>query len=630
MKYRPDIDGLRAVAVLAVLGSHLKAPGMIGGFMGVDMFFVISGFLIGTLVEREVAEGRFSLLGFYERRFRRIFPALFAMLAVTTVLALVFALPTQLDSYGRSLAATALSISNVFFYTDVGYFQAQQASYPLLHTWSLGVEEQFYLLFPPLVLAVSRAPRGWRVPIYAAIAAVSFAVSAYGAIHWPTATFYLLHSRAWELLAGFALVVVPLPWLGQAWLRNLAGVAGLTAIAGATVFFWEAMPFPGLVALVPCGGAALVIAAGNHGTHWAGRLLSWRPAVLTGLISYSLYLWHWPLISFAEHGLDLSIARWDVRVGIVLLSFALAYASWRWVERPFRRQGRFTRRSIYAGAGAAAVAACAVAGVFVAGQGLPGRYPAEVVRMARYLEVDTRRLYRSGSCFITTGDSFADYRRDLCLTPRGGGRPAVLLLGNSHGAHLSHGLRARFPEIDVLQATASGCRPLVGTGPSRPPRCGQLRDYVFGEWLPPRRIDALLVSISWEQRDIAPLEKTIAWAKARGIPVIVSGPVPLYDQALPELLARGMMLDDPALAARHRRGRQARVDAAVGAAARRAGVTYVSPYRLLCGDRAGCRTTTPEGAPMQHDLSHLSAEGSLFVARLFDAPFRRLTAVGRR
>lgn len=183
IKYRPDIDGLRAVAVLAVLGSHLKVPGMVVGFVGVDVFFVISGFLIGTLVNREVNEGRFSLIGFYERRFRRIFPALFTMLAVTTLLALVFALPTQLESYGRSLAATALSISNIFFYTDAGYFQTQQASYPLLHTWSLGVEEQFYLLFPPLVLAVSRAPQAWRVPIYAAISTISFSVSAYGAIH---------------------------------------------------------------------------------------------------------------------------------------------------------------------------------------------------------------------------------------------------------------------------------------------------------------------------------------------------------------------------------------------------------------------------------------------------------------
>ena len=281
MKYRADVDGLRAVAVLAVVGFHAGVPWLGGGFAGVDVFFVISGFLIAGVVAERQARGDFTLGWFWERRIRRIFPALMAVLAATSLLAWVLLLPRDMLQYVRSMAAALVSLSNVFFWQTSDYFGGEDQVRPLLHTWSLAVEEQFYLVFPVLMLLVGRYLPGRARPVLGGLAAVSLGVGIWQAGGHPESAFYLPFSRAWELLAGVLLALWK-PDLRSPLLRHGAGVVGLAMIITAYLLFTKDTPWPGVAALLPVLGAVLVI-AGEGGV--GGRLLARPPVVWMGQIS---------------------------------------------------------------------------------------------------------------------------------------------------------------------------------------------------------------------------------------------------------------------------------------------------------------------------------------------------------
>lgn len=284
--YRPDIDGLRGLAVIAVVWFHSDLPGLPGGFTGVDVFFVISGYLITLIIHREVAAGQFSFRHFYERRVRRIAPALLLVTGVSAVVALTLLLPFELDQFCQSAIATVAMVPNIYFWRNGGdYFQLTASIVPLLHTWSLGVEEQFYLLFPATLMVAERL-RLTRT-IIAVLALGSFAVGAVASYRYPVAAFYLLPARGWELMIGAALAV-NLASIPER-VRPAAGLVGLALIALGFVTISEADLFPGWVALLPTVGAALLVGSGPHGP--ASRMLSSRPIVYVGKISYSFYLW---------------------------------------------------------------------------------------------------------------------------------------------------------------------------------------------------------------------------------------------------------------------------------------------------------------------------------------------------
>ena len=340
--YRPDIDGLRAVAVLLVFAYHLDtfATGNIsawGGFIGVDVFFVISGFLISSVILRELDRSTFSLREFYQRRIRRIFPPLIAMMLVTTLAGCYYMLPSQLFALAKSLLAATFSVSNFYFLSTAGYF-ANNATKPLLHTWSLAVEEQFYILFPLFLLLLKRFfPRRLKAAIVL-VAAASFLVSVWTVHTSPTAAFYLPATRAWELLFGAMLSVDLFPPVHSTVGRNLLSAVGLLAILVCGFTYTSRVPFPGAAALVPCLGAAFIIAAGQTGTSLVGRLLSLKPVVFIGLISYSLYLWHWPIILFQHLSMHQprDASNHTIKGTILIVSLVIATVSWRFIETPFR------------------------------------------------------------------------------------------------------------------------------------------------------------------------------------------------------------------------------------------------------------------------------------------------------
>jgi len=345
MQYRREIDGLRAVAVLAVILFHAGLRQFSGGFVGVDVFFVISGYLITTIIFDERERGAFSLLRFYERRARRILPALFVVLAVCVAVAWLFLVPGDLKTFGRSVVAVSVFASNVLFVLESNYFYTAAELKPLLHTWSLGVEEQYYVFFPLLVLAAWRFGKQWLVAMLVIIAVASLAAAQHGATVQPAATFFLLPTRGWELLIG-SFVALYLRRRGAApdvAVANVASALGLVLVIYSIVAFDSRTPFPSLYALAPTVGAALIIVFSSPQTA-VGKLLSTRLFVGIGLVSYSAYLWHQPLVAFASH-VVIGGPSLVMRTLLSLSALPLAYLTWRFIEQPFRK--RFTRRTIF-------------------------------------------------------------------------------------------------------------------------------------------------------------------------------------------------------------------------------------------------------------------------------------------
>jgi len=344
--YRPDIDGLRAMAVLSVLLFHANL-GCPGGFVGVDMFFVISGFLIFQLIFEELNSRTFSLIAFWERRIRRILPALVTVVLAVLVAGWFIFLPDDFQKLGKSAIAQATLSSNYFFYEQwlegAGYFAPALDPKPLLHTWSLAVEEQFYILFPLILMLAARSRRRPFAETMLIIAIGSFALSVYGSFQLPAATFYLLPTRAWELLLGALLFLMHGKITTNRWLEEAAGWVGLILIVG-SIFFYDAFTrFPGRAALPPCLGTALLIFSSETRLSRVGRFLAWKPIVFIGLISYSLYLWHWPLLVFSKY--PANTQSWKMSSLLLLASFVLAILSWKFIETPFRKRWVFPKRS---------------------------------------------------------------------------------------------------------------------------------------------------------------------------------------------------------------------------------------------------------------------------------------------
>ena len=339
--YRPDIDGLRAVAVVPVVLYHAGVPALTGGFVGVDVFFVISGYLITGIVAAGIAAGSFSIVEFYERRARRILPALFVVLAASVAAGWWLLLPEPLERFAKSLLAATLFGSNFWFLDSArDYFAPGSDFAPLLHTWSLAVEEQFYLFFPPLLWAVARWRRGREVRLVAWLSLASFLGAVVVVAVDPPLAFYLAPLRIWELGLGALLALRPVPRLAARWQREGLGALGLAGIAVAVFGYDDLTPFPGFAALAPCLGALAIIAVGSGGSV-VNRALAIRPVVFVGLISYSLYLWHWPILAFlrvrlGEVELPSGVAAVAVlaSLGCTLVSFVPRGASLRGQPSP--------------------------------------------------------------------------------------------------------------------------------------------------------------------------------------------------------------------------------------------------------------------------------------------------------
>jgi peptidoglycan/LPS O-acetylase OafA/YrhL len=610
IKTRDDIDGLRALAIGPVVLYHCGFKDHIpGGFIGVDIFFVISGFLITGLVTADIEKGRFSLVDFYNRRVRRIFPALFTVYAFIFLAALALLLPSEVANVGKGVLSSLAFVSNVYFYSLSGYFDAESALNPLLHTWSLSVEEQFYVVLPVSLYAMRSLSRAKVTGIVLAVTLASFAASIWSVATNPTAAFYFVQYRAWELGLGSLLALGFAPQTLTPRAANISAAAGLAMIVGSVFLIDARTPFPGLAALPACLGTAMIIHAGAHSQTLVARLLSLTPMRFVGLVSYSFYLWHWPVWVYTRinHRPDALIER----LAIVLASFLLAVLSWHFIERPFRTRPYRTTpiRTLANAAIGMAVVMLIAFGIGPAAAVLrPTSQRAEqVLAFASYQANPT---YRTGKCFLTSAyNNFAYFAQPDCLA-LSADKPNYVLIGDSHAAHFYAGLSAAPNDVNVMQATASGCKPIDGTHGDR--WCTDLINFMFNDFLPKHHVDAVILSAAWEDADLPGLLRAIGKLKPYAGRVLVFGPTVEYDFALPRILARAVASGDESGVAGRRVGNQRRTDRLFSAALAGSAAQYLDVYDVICpADK--CMLFTNDGNPIMFDNQHFAVAGSLLV-----------------
>ncbi|MGU3496634.1 acyltransferase family protein [Xanthobacteraceae bacterium A53D] len=617
LEYRPHIDGLRAIAVCGVVLFHFGLTSLSGGFSGVDVFFVISGFLISKALYRDIAAGTFSYADFYARRARRILPAYVVVSLLSLVAAVVLLHPDALRDFARSLLASALFIPNIYFYFAADYFGPDAIQLPLLHYWSLGVEEQFYLLFPPLLMLAWRHGRRQVPALLAGLGVLSLLGCEMMLRADQDAAFYLLPFRAFELLIGAALALPGVRYTTDRRMADGAVTLGLALIIGGMLALSEDGPFPGSDALIPCLGTALVIWGADRVPQCAGaRLLALPPLLFLGRISYSLYLVHWPVAVFGRQLFpfleDMDFFIWGVGASLVL-----ATLSYWLVEMPFRRpRPAFSARKILlAGAGAVALLAV-LAGVILVGRGFPGRVETRVLHMLTYLSYRTDDVFREGTCFMSPRQPASYYRPDLCIPAQ---RPLAILWGDSHAAHLRAGLQPLFAArgYGLGQITASGCPPLPGVAIPIRPHCQAFNEQAIAEILR-LKPDLLVIAALW-MPDPAWLEAlggVLSRLEAAGIPVVVLGPGPVFKRPVPLTLADRLRAGDADTASRDEMMTAAveSEDASLaGLVAGYRGARYVSVLDRVCP--AGQCALAEDGTPLFFDNAHLTKRGSAMFAR---------------
>lgn len=609
LSYREDIDGLRAVAVVPIVLYHAGMPGLSGGFIGVDIFFVISGYLITRIIMRELQEGRFSLLGFYRRRILRIFPALFAMLAIVFIVGIALMLPGEITLLARSGAAAAGSVSNFLFWQEQGYFVPSAETNPLLHTWSLGVEEQFYLLWPVTLLIAFRWASKWIGLLLWAVVVASLACGAALIALSENAAFYLLPGRAWELALGGVIAVGAIPDLKQSVARQIAVGAGAAMIALSYVFVRSDQPFPVPAAIPVCIGTGLLIAYGP-GTMIA-RLLATGPLRAIGLISFSLYLWHWPIITFyrIETGLHFDGGE---TLALVLASFAAAAVSYVAVEKTFLSQGRSLSNGKIIAPGLAALAVFVAGGIFASHSASSlTRFSPEALGIAdsaNYREAeDFARQYGPEGCFIRNElrDRSEAKRRSDCENIVAGEKNFVLM-GDSFAAQYASAMAARYSDVNWTYALASGCRPtLNGEGAVR---CRAIMRRVYTDLLSTGEIDTVVIGGRWLEQDIPFLAASLRSIREAGAAPVLIGPSVEYDYNFPALVARDIDRSTKRLS--YREIERPRILAQrARAIADGEQALYLDPLAAICGS-GGCVRSDADGAPLHWDYGHLTLSGT--------------------
>lgn len=498
IRYRSDIDGLRAVAVLSVVFFHLFKQALPGGYLGVDMFFVLSGYLITAIIWMEMRENRFSVVRFYDRRIRRIMPALLALLAAVTLICALLLLPSDLIGYGKSLLATLVFAANVYFWRDTDYFSPAAEQKPLLHIWSLGVEEQFYILFPLILVLLAR----WRAhrALYAigaltlgSLGANIFALRIGGSLP----AFFLIPTRAWELGLGALLALLPAQSVprsrGAGFAAALGAVLVIIGIAHPVDSYWF---FPVAVPVVI--GTALLVLAGRHDESPVTRLLRLRPVVFTGLISYSLYLWHWPIIVLSQYYLVRPLTPLETAAAAALMAVC-AIGSWRFIERPFRnKQMPIGKVRIIAAAGAAVLAAAA-AGILAA-KGMPARLSREAAAINQAVDTNYR-------CAISDYLPFGGSRACVMNLPsRNPGDADVVLLGNSHAQMYAPVWTSILAErgMQGLLVPVNGCLPTIQANISR--ECLGIARKNLDEISRLARVKTVIIGLKWDHLQ-GPLEE---------------------------------------------------------------------------------------------------------------------------
>jgi peptidoglycan/LPS O-acetylase OafA/YrhL len=622
--YRPDIDGLRAIAVLLVVIHHAFPPSLPGGFIGVDLFFVISGFLISTIIFQNLQQGTFSFLDFYKRRVKRIFPALCLVLIASFVYGWSTLLPADYKQLGKHMAAGAAFVSNFAFWNESGYFDGGSRLKPLLHLWSLGVEEQYYIFWPLIVLLLWKRKLN-LLTVCVVLFVLSFAINMVTVKNNAVAAFYSPLSRFWELLIGSMLAYTTLnavknkqQAISSATSNNAAAWAGALFLAIGVYFINPERRFPGFWALFPTLAAYLLIKAGPQA--WFNRkVLSNRALVWVGLISFPLYLWHWPLLVFAELH-EGKTPSTEIRLAMIAMGIVLAWLTYRLVERPIRF-GKLvieTKKIPLALCGIL-LAIALLGGYTYARDGFDFRFP-KVIRALTNSKIDMFEGWRLDACILQQDRPASEFS-DVCVDTNK--RPLVFLWGDSHAAALYPGFK-KLQETGVenggysfgmAQRNGAICPPMLDVVS---PWCKSINDDSF-KLIAQLQPEIVLLNAYWlhELYDLNKLDSTVAELRRIGIKkIILLGPTPYWQNSLPhnilEVWKKGPAMQKPPL--RMTYGLDERlpaIDAKMQAIAARLGIGYISGYKTLCNE-AGCLTRNGEDGEIvaSTDYGHLTVSAS--------------------
>jgi peptidoglycan/LPS O-acetylase OafA/YrhL len=616
MQYRPEIDGLRALAVIPVILFHAGIQLFGGGYVGVDIFFVISGYLITSILLSEMVDRKFTLTGFYERRARRILPALFLVMAIFLPFAWFWMPPHELKGFSQSLVAVSTFASNIYFWISTGYFETAAELRPLLHTWSLAVEEQFYLLFPVLLAWGMPLGRKKIIFIFAFLGCASLFLAQLLSEIRPAFDFYLLPTRVWELLAGSILAFYSQlsgDQKNQRIFREIGSLIGLLLIFYAIFGFDKFTPFPSLYTLIPVLGALLIIYTSQKTI--VGKLLSKRIFVGIGLISYSLYLWHQPVFAFARvkagHEPDQVVLAL-----LVLIISVLSYLSWKFVEIPFRDKRRFSQNKIFLFSvfGSLLFISIGLIGQFTSG--FLTKSQKAVLAYNEYQE-ESKKIGRVGSCFLDVGDSI-DLFNASCIEDNSD--DSIFIWGDSHAAALSFGLRHIYK--NVTQFTSTGCPPLMDEFVASRPLCRDINNYI-GSQIKNLKPKNIFLYANWgiydAQHPLESLNKTVDFIRlvSPSSKITILGGTPQFLPSLPTYMFlnhKNLKLGEvmPTYLYDH----LTLMDQKWAALAKQKKIDFFSTLKVFCQANVCKVTAEYDGVimPIIWDYGHLTAAGSVLLA----------------
>jgi len=623
--YRPDIDGLRAIAVLSVLLFHAYPSILSGGFIGVDVFFVISGFLISGIIFRGLQNNNFSFTQFYVRRIRRIFPALIVVLLTCFIVGWYLLLPKELARLGKHTAASAGFVQNLVLQSEAGYFDIDSKLKILIHLWSLAIEEQFYIIFPLLVWLGWRARLGFAGTIVA-LALLSFGYNLFLSERDTVAVFFSVLTRMWELLAGGLLAWYQTRQVYDIsakkdstvdLLRDLSSVAGLILLICGVILIRPDRVFPGYWALLPVMGSFIIIAAGPGA--WINKhLLSHKPMVFIGLISYPLYLWHWPALTFARI-LYAEIPPVGVRTLLLAISVVLAWLTYRYVEQPLRfRRKRWLRTK---GLCVIMTLVAAVGWTTHLQNGWPHRID-EPARSLLAYQYDYSTSYREGSCFLRPDQNHQSFAQ--CPDINASASKTLFLWGDSHAAHLYPGLRTHVNhDVAIKQRTASGCPPIRGQYLPGRLNCDNNFEFILNE-IADVQPDRVVLAANWADYDWPQIAATISQLRDLNVTHIdVVGPVPQWTDGLPRQLLNTLRrsaysADVPWRMEHGLKEEIFSLNDEMAHFARENNITYISPVDILC-NAEGCLTRVGDDgeALSAWDYGHLTKKGSERLVKEF-------------
>lgn len=617
--YRPDIDGLRAIAVLLVVFYHFGLGPFTGGFIGVDVFFVISGYLITQILRHDIEAGQFSLIEFYARRVRRIFPALLLTIGAATVAGWFLLMPADYEALGWQAGTAILGLSNFYFYSATGYFAPNADLQPLLHTWSLAVEEQFYIFWPVTLALCWRATGGAARKIATAIAALvalSFLLSVYQVHQGASAAFYMLPFRAWELGLGALLSFAPA--INKRWLSELLVVAGIGAILSSAFLLKSTMHFPGYNAVYPCVGAALIIAP--KASSRSARLLSLAPLTLVGKISFSLYLWHWPVLVLFRH-IHYERQPSNIEAALMLLlCLVLAWLSWKFVERPFRNPMLFPHKRTFSIA-AVFTSIMVVTALGISWQnGVPSRLPGSALSLAQGVsDVSPKRA----ECHRPNAMK-AEPISDSCVFGDQNVKPNIFVWGDSHGVEISYALGELLQDRNqsVMSVTYSSCVAALDVNFNYSPGCANHNSAVLDYLSESADISTVILigRYAWSDRDAGEafrvgIAAAIEAVTLLGKSVVIVDPVPEFPTSVPHAASRMALYEHEAALQMSREDylgqNKATLDLLDTLTAKH-DLRRVSTTSALC--RAEYCFATRNGRALYYDNHHLSMTGARIVA----------------